>query len=262
MKIHFFEEYPTEENLTKAELLAFPSTIYLAAKSLREFFGYREKLSQINPNLKAAYWPILPKSYWLSPFSYASELENLKKELEDYRGDSPIEVLLDLELPILNKKLFFKNAFSFFRNKKNIRRILLLSREKNIWFATAEYPPTGRIFEKIFRILGVSYSAGRFQHEKIIMFYSSMLKKYRPLGFDIFNSVKNFLKKESSLNNRRMRIGLGTISRGALGNEPILSPAELAANLLFLKELNIKTAVIFRLGGLTEDYLNIINQFV
>jgi len=81
MRIDFFEEFPTEENLKKAKLIDFPSTVYLAAKSLEEFKISRKKLGKINPKLEAGYWPILEKSYWISPFSYTYELKKIFKRI-------------------------------------------------------------------------------------------------------------------------------------------------------------------------------------
>ena len=37
MKIDFFEEFPTKENLEKLKLIKFPSKIFIAAESLEEF---------------------------------------------------------------------------------------------------------------------------------------------------------------------------------------------------------------------------------
>jgi len=82
MRIDFFEEIPTIDNLEKAILIDFPSTIYLAANSLEEFRELEKNLSLINPELEAGYWPILEKTYYISPFCYTYELENLIIDLE------------------------------------------------------------------------------------------------------------------------------------------------------------------------------------
>ena len=57
-------------------------------------------------------------------------------------------------------------------------------------------------------------------------------------------------------------VGLGTIAIGVLGNEPILSPVDLEDDLKFFNGAGISRAVIFRLGGLTGEYLSIINKYV
>jgi len=44
MRIDFFEEFPIVENLRKAELIDFESTIYIAVKSLKQFYSLKKKL--------------------------------------------------------------------------------------------------------------------------------------------------------------------------------------------------------------------------
>ena len=105
MRIDFFEEYPTPENLAKAALISWPSTAYIAAYSLSEFEKAGAALALIHPRIEAGYWPILKTSYWISPFSSRGELAQLRDELEGYRGVH-LPVLIDLEFPILTPKLF------------------------------------------------------------------------------------------------------------------------------------------------------------
>jgi len=78
--------------------------------------------------------------------------------------------------------------------------------------------------------------------------------------------ISNLIKKEIvkiRKNNPDLQLGLGTIATGVLGNEPILSPEKLKQDINFLQKNNIKTCVIFRLGGLKEEYINLlsINRF-
>src|SRR3989338_6926719 len=110
MRIDFFEEYPTPENLAKAALISWPSTAYIAACSLSEFEKAGAALALIHPRIEAGYWPILKTSYWISPFSSRGELAQLRDELEGYRGIY-LPVLIDLEFPILTPKLFLKIFF-------------------------------------------------------------------------------------------------------------------------------------------------------
>ena len=105
MRINFFEEYPTSENLEKAKLIDFNSTIFLAAHSLEEFHKYKKNLLDINNRLDVAYWPILNNTYWISPFSYTSDLEKLFKELKENK--EKLTILIDLELPLLNNRFLF-----------------------------------------------------------------------------------------------------------------------------------------------------------
>ncbi len=258
MRIDFFEEFPDDENLKKAKLINFNSTIYIAAKSFRKFQLLRKRLNEVNPKLEAGYWPILEKSYWISPFSYTYELKNLFNDLEQNKlATKKLKVLVDLELPFLNKKLFFVNLFSFFRNKKLIKKIFKNSDRLKIDILTAEYAPFSGLHQKILQWLGVSYPVEKFPHKKIIMFYSSMIKNK-----DSQNSIKQIIIEKSKQYRQHFQVGLGTIATGILGDEPILSPKNLDKDLAFLKKHGIETAVIFRLGGLNKEYLKIIKKYL
>jgi hypothetical protein len=258
MRIDFFEEFPTSENLEKAALLPFPSTIYVAAKSLDEFFVYKTQLTTINPAITVGYWPVMARSYWISPFSYPQELDQLYVELENYHGEETLKVMVDLELPLLQKKLLLKNSIFFFKNKRTIKKILLLQRTKSLTFLTAEYPPVGKISHWLSRKLGISYHPRRYNHTPIFMFYTSMIEHYgNNLHLHLHQNISEYIKKEASTI-QHIQLGLGTIAQGILGTEPVLSPAKLKDDLIFLKEIGVTTAVIFRLGGLTKEYLDVI----
>ena len=259
MRIDFFEEFPVIENLQKAVLINHSSLVYLAARSIEEFDHLAHMLHTLNPKLQAGYWPILKESYWISPFSYTTELENLKGELS--KRNSSLEVLLDLELPILSPVLFFKNFHSFKRNRDLIKDILLLAIDTNIRFSTAEYPFVADMGRFIMWAAGISYSTKFYGHERIIMSYSSIARHaFRPLNIDMRNWLRRSLRIGVKRDNS-IAIGLGTIATGALGNEPILSLHELRSDLEFCSELKCKRVVVFRLGGLNEEYVSVISSF-
>ncbi len=217
MRNNFFEEYPSEKNLKKLELIKFPTTIYFATKSLKEFEGIQKKVFKKNPLVKSAYWPILKKSYWISPFSNTNELKKLYDELNDYKKDEKLNVLIDLELPFLKKRMFLKNTIIFFQNKKIIKKIIKKNTNANTNILTAEYPSPCKLISIKLKMLGVSYNTKKFKHEKLVMYYTSMIKNKF-----LKSQIKKQIKKETIKEN--LHIGLGTIARGALGREPILTP--------------------------------------
>ena len=257
MKVNFFEEFPSEENLAKLKLIDFPSLIYVAAKSMEEFNLIREKISKINSKVEVGYWPILEKSYWISPFSYTFELKELYEDLLKNKNDKPFKILIDLELPFLSPKLFFWNLFSFFKNKKLIKKMFTDSKKLNIQILTAEYPIPSKIVQKKFEWMGVSYPIEKYPHKKIVMFYSSMIKN----NF-LLKKIKQYITKRSLELDKNLQIGLGTIAIGILGNEPILKPENLDKDLSFCKENKIDSVVIFRLGGLDSLYLKKIKKYL
>lgn len=206
-------------------MIDFACVIYIAARSLEEFYVLRDKLKKINSKIEAAYWPILKKSYWVSPFSYTSELNTLLLDLAKNKENKKLKVLLDLELPFLHKRLLFRNFFSFFRNKRIIKNILINADNFDLEILTAEYPAISKFVEKVWQCFGISYSP-KYGHRRGVMFYSSMIKsKY------IKNKIEGFIKKEDK---GRLAVGLGTITPGILGNEKLLSPERLDRDLDFL----------------------------
>lgn len=137
MQINFFAE-PTkncslQDIIQKASLIDFPgSTIYLATRSYAEFLFYKRDLWVANQKVEAGYWAILEKSYWPSPFSYPWELKKLRRELEERSPKELLKVLVDLESPMLNKKLFLFNLSNLWQNKKEIKNLLNDAESLNI----------------------------------------------------------------------------------------------------------------------------------
>jgi hypothetical protein len=253
MKFNFFEEYPTLENLEKAKLIDFKSTIFLTANSFKEYKENQRLLNSINPNLSTAYWPILPNSYWISPFSNTKDLQDFITEV--FLISEPITILIDLELPIVkHRELYFKNLFSFWTNKKILKKFFKEAPAHNIKIVTAEYPPFFTGINFIYRLLGISFNVKKYKHTQCIMYYTSMFSNkiiYKLIKIGIIRARKY---------NPDLQLGLGTIATGVLGNEPILSIQSLKEDINFMKINNIETGVIFRLGGLNEDYMKLLNN--
>jgi hypothetical protein len=166
MQIDFFEEFPSEESLAPARLWQHPSTVYLAAKDLSEFNRYAALLKRIQPDAKPAFWPILPSTYWVSPFTPERDLLDLR----DMLAASPaLDVLLDLELPVLagKRSRLITGLPGFFRGKRVIREILGLRHR----FLLAVYPASGSVTQRLLFALGIDHP----DHESCVMYYSSMM---------------------------------------------------------------------------------------
>jgi len=56
MKINFYEEFPTEKNLSKINLVKFPTTLIIAAKSWKHFHTIKKNLTN-KKNLKLSIGP-------------------------------------------------------------------------------------------------------------------------------------------------------------------------------------------------------------
>jgi len=241
MRIEFYEEFPSEENLKKLKLIKFKTRLFVAAKSIKEFKKFEEIAKKIKKDTDVIYWPIIPNSYWISPFSNASDLKKLFQELEKIDNN----LLIDLELPP-NKKLILKNMLSFFKNKRIIKKFTNKNKHR---ITTAE--PVEILFLKYLKFRGQDFP---IKTEKSLMWYTSMISKAVNK-----NIKKNLIKLRDK---DQYSIGLGTIAHGIFGNERILPPEALEKDLEFVKKAGFKKVIIFRLEGLNKDYLKVIKKFV
>jgi hypothetical protein len=241
MEIGFYEEFPSKENLEKLKLIKFKTRLFVAAKSIKEFKKFEKIAKKIKKDIDVIYWPIIPNSYYISPFSNTSDLKKLFQELEKIDNN----LLIDLELP-LNKRLILKNLFSFFKNKRIIKKFMNKNKHK---ITTAE--PVEILFLKYLKFRGQDFPV---KTEKSLMWYTSMISKTVNK-----NIKKNLIKLR---NKNQYSISLGTIAHGIFGNEKILSSKNLEKDLEFVKKAGFKKVIIFRLEGLNKDYLNIIKKFV
>lgn len=257
MKINFFEEYPTGENLAKLNLIDWPSTILIAVPSLKEFENIRAKYANQYPLITFGWWPTIPGSYWVSGLANSEDLNRLFAELTSKVHEQELPVLIDLELPI-KKHFYFKNIFNIGRNKKIISKFFTDAPQYNLKVYTAEYPAFNTLMYRFWQLLGISPSF-KFRHTKLPMCYSSMGVKF--FGEKIWNVVKNFEKKFSMKNHERVGFGLGTIAIGVLGNEPILEIEKLKTDMIWAKESEVDEVFIFRLGGMDKQHQSMLRDF-
>ena len=263
MIISFFEEFPSKKNLTKINLITWPTKLYIAAKSLSEFQLIRSELKHSSPkNIKdIVYWPILEKKegYWISPFSKRSALQRIFQELHEYKNteQKPISVMLDLELPTRhNPKLYLTELLNFYRNKKMIKSFIQTN-FNDVYLA--EYYPCGKKKEKLLELLGLHYSLNdpkKNNQVKIIKMAYHSLHRFNQEQFS------QLLKEGEKEFNNNYLVALGTIAKGIDQNEPILSTKQLETDLKIAQEAGIKEVIIFRLGGLNPAIVKTIKHFV
>ncbi|MCF7865402.1 MAG: hypothetical protein K9M11_02765 [Candidatus Pacebacteria bacterium] len=256
MKINFFEEYPTEENMAKLDLVDWEATILVAAPSLKEFESIRTTYRQKYSHITFGWWPTIPGSYWVSCFANPSDLDRLFSEITSKVQEETLPLLIDLELPI-KKSLYAINFLNMHKNKKKINSFFNSAPDFNLKIYTAEYPTPNNLFLRLWRFFGIS-PLFSFKHTKLVMYYSSM--GIKSLGKSIWSKVSQFEKKFASMNQSRVGFGLGTIAIGVLGDEPILSPEDLYKDLCWAQESGIKEVFVFRLGGLNESYISKIKK--
>ncbi|MFC1705075.1 hypothetical protein ACFLZ6_01995, partial [Nanoarchaeota archaeon] len=124
MRINFFEEFPTKVNLAKLKLVDFPTKVYTAAKSMKEFDRIKKDCAKYMYVQEIAYWPVLreEEGYWFSAFSDTEGLKRTIKELE--KNKSPMTILWDAEVPMLKKSLILNQLKNRSKNIKIIKDFL------------------------------------------------------------------------------------------------------------------------------------------
>jgi len=242
MKIEFYEEFPNKENLKKLKLIKFPTKIFIAAKSIKEFQEFEKIAKSYKKDIEIAYWPIVKNSYWISPFSNTKDLLELFSELNKIKNP----VLIDLELPRKTRKdLYLRNVFYLRKNKKLIRKFLEENKSRT---TTAEYIRSP--LKKSMRFCGVDFDVGT---EKSLMHYTSRKPKEKIIyERKLLNSIKN---------KNQFSISLGLLAKGVSQSKKVLSPENLEKDLKFVQKAGFKKVVIFRLEGLNKNYMKVLARY-
>ena len=269
MKIGIFEEYPCDENLSKLSYLKSPADLIIAAQNIRKFDDLTRQIRASSPNVKKlGYWPVLDKQdgYWISAFTKPTALNRVLNELAE-RADpkSPFFAMLDIETPfIFDKSQLIKRLSDYESNKRRINSFAKQYSNRGLDLITAEHNTT-TVPEVVQKVLGLQIDSKQVNCERIRMVYTS-LAKYLPkfLG-DIPRGIeKQILKRESKKGlakyGDKFYIGLGCIASGILGNEPSLTPKELAEDIQIVKEQGVNGIYIFRLGGINSEFAEAIES--
>ena len=273
MEFALYEEFPTEENLSKLGLIDFPTDLILAARSLDEFGNIKEEARQLNSQIRnIGYWPTLSKEegYWMSPFSDQKALERVMTEIEN--SHEHLTLHWDAEVPLLiDPKLMTKGIRDFTNKKKRITQFLRENAGINFDLITSEQP----IPKALGRSLGVSFDSNTVNYsDRVVMFYTSFKKPFYRLGKRITDRVASGLlravaKKSLKKDGDRSAIGIGCLDGGIMGcldrnilaNEPRMSPEEFNEDLRIIQDVGINKAYVFRLGGLNQEFVNIMKSY-
>jgi hypothetical protein len=255
MKICFYEEFPTKRNIEKCRLINFNTELFVAAPNLRRFYARRKRIQTMNPLCEVHYWPLLRKyeGYWISPFSDRKALNRVMNELRSDKGH--MKVVWDLEPPILRSSLFWRNLTVFLVNKRAITGFVNDALLSNKELLLTENVITGS--RTVGSIFGLYFDPRKYHAQKTLMYYSSLLR---------YATVRNLfldaIRREHEMIGDRLSVALGTIASGIHGSEQILSPKELDRDLRMMREMGIDEVIIFRLGGLTREYLKVIQRYL
>jgi hypothetical protein len=282
MNVSLFAEFPWED-LEKLSLVDFPVKVYLAASSLDEYRELEKHAKEINPQTETAYWPILEKSYWVSPFSYNRELDRLHLDLN--RNEEMLEILLDLELPkfwiryvVYHLPRVLANAFKYHLRitKPRIRKLFRMQDSYNIRITTTSYPVMSKYYLvnyltfKLLGLLGVHFNPRAFNHRVIFMCYSSIR------GDLLRKTLKNIKARKPGVR-ENYQVGLGVLDYGMLSRTGfirklqrvgllkgfhLLTPEKLDRDLSMVEEHGVRDVTIYDLGGLSEELVEVIGKYV
>ncbi len=246
MIISFFEEFPVPRNLSKGELVTWPSRLFIAAKTISEFQNMKRKIKNKNI-IDVIYWPVLPEQegYWISPWVDEDVLTSLFRTILSQRKG--FSVMLDLEPPKEVKLYPRCFTYSFHKKKRIIQHFLGEAGERGINVYTVE---SAHIPLVLRRILGVSFPS-RYRQKRIVMYYTSFLRTYLPASV-----VEQKLAANAKRWSQQDIIpALGLIAPGIYKNELTYGLSELKKEVEILKKAGIKEVIIFRLGGLHKEHV-------
>src|SRR3989344_659831 len=245
MIISFFEEFPTKKNLGKLSFINFPTKIYLAARSMKEFHSLTSSIT--NKYIQEViYWPTLEKKegYWISPFSKRQALKRIFREAKD------VPIMLDLELPTTqNPWLYLTQFYDFFSNKRLIQKFI---DNYNNDIYLAEYYPCGKMKEAFLELLGLHFSPSSTNIHIIKMAYHSMHHFDR-------NKFTALIKEGKKEFDKKYLVAFGTIAKGITTHEALLSSRQLEEDITIAKKAGISEIIIFRLGGLNKEYFSVLH---
>jgi hypothetical protein len=247
MIISFYEEYPTKENLEKLNLIKFPTKLYLAAHSLKEFKKYKRKIKSRYIE-EIAYWPLLTKNegYWFSAFTKRKALKRTINELKNTK----VPIMWDAELPTHpNPLLYLTQLFNFLSNRKLINNFV--KNHKKIY--VAEYFFINNRLEKLFRFLCLNFPP-KNNLFPMRMAYSSLHDFGKTLMEDEIKKGKQEFKDNFIL-------AYGTLATGEESSHKEISFKLLKRDLDLAKKYNVKEVVLYRLGGLNKKYIKILKQY-
>jgi len=253
MQIDFFEEFPNDDSLSKLRIIKFRTNLYVAAKSVKEFLVLKTKIKKSYRNVaEVIYWPILKvnEGYWLSAFSKTLAIKRILNELKNTNEE--FSVLWDAELPILAKELFVTQLPYFFTNRNIIQEALSHQYSNHPFIITAF---SKRGLNKFISNLACAYfSSGSFPY--IDMLYTSLLNVKNESGYlrSVIKRNKNKFQDYS--------VALGLIGRGVEDySTPLISPLGLKEDLGITQKEGVKNIVLYRLGGLNNNYLRVLEEF-
>jgi|SRR3989344_529855 len=276
MEFAVYEEFPTEENLEKLTNLNFPVDIIVASRNLAQFQDLKRQIEYTNGNVKrVGYWPILAENegYWISPFSKKEALERIISELEERsQDDDKLLLKWDAELPLSFKearKLFYSELNNFFKNKIRIQNFLKQHASYGLDLMTAEWP-TFMLPEFLQESFGVAFNPNlrEYNSEKGRMLYSSFRKYfYGAVNEKIVDGLfyklfKKQIKKGVEDYGNRFWVGIGCLASGILKTEPLTTLSEFEKDLKTAKEHGAEKILVFRLGGISKSYAEIIRNYL
>jgi len=247
MNISFFEEFPDEFSLKSLNLVKFNTKLFIADYSIEGYKVLVKKIEREYPQVKGfVYWPVLNvrEGYWFSPFSVRKALLRSIKELMDTK----INFLYDAKLPKMKMSLIFTQFFKHTKNKKYIRGFLSKCGKRAY---TVESPMNVLLDNYLFLKIDPKVYGNRI----VKMLYSSIF-------LYSCDKKKRLLKEWKKEYGSKLLVGLGCTAPSITGCKRKISVEKLKEDLKLCEEVGVKEVVIFRLGGLNKEYVDVLEKFI
>ena len=133
-------------------------------------------------------------------------------------------------------------------------------RDYGLDLVTAEMP-TILVPEIIQIYLGVAFNPNLFDSEKVKMIYTSLRKKYKIPNYMTRMLLIHEAEKGLRQYGDRFGLGIGCLTTGIFGNEPVMTLDEFEHDLQTAKHIGISKIFIYRLGGITQDTASIMKAY-
>ncbi len=279
------EEFSTDENLEKIELIKeIPVEIVLAAENIKKFDELKTQVENSGENIRrVGYWPLFSdeEGYWQSRFSSPQAIDGLIGEAKDYSSpENPLLLYWAAETPLRKKpSLIISNFLKSFDNQKKIIEFFKEHAAYGIHLVTNEMPVMAlpgappQFFQKL---TGTSFDPKKCGNDEIIKgLYSSF---YRSLGREVIDKYADWLLRTQIRHGgkkygEKFSTNTGCLAAGAMGDEPPLTLDQFHNDLRIVhdeitngpykgKFKDPLRVYVFRLGGLTPDYVDVMKEFL
>lgn len=275
MEISIYVEYP-EKELDNLHLVRFPADIHIAGKSLNGFDNQARQVYSSNSQIKrVGYWPTLDpeEGYWMSAFADPMAIERVTSELAERNSeDERLLLTWDAEIPHQTPTLMARNLPRALKTRRDIQGFLASHEQHNLDIVVAQFaahtmpvPAPAWVTEKILGAWGTHFDPHKYNIEGVAEMTYTSFGKYPGIEGAIFHNFTpaqliKAAERGVQRHGDKYAVGIGALATGEMRNEPTLTVPEFERDLKAAKQAGVERVFIYRLGGLTQDHVDIIKE--